>query len=114
MICPGFLLHFEPIFSRLLMIALVFYWMISRFQPFFNEFPGFLTRFQSFVIDCLWFVLILTRFWPFLTDCHWFLFDFEPLSAVFCNDFPWSLLDFDPFSTVFSEFPWFLLDFEPF
>ena len=47
-----------------------FYWILNRFQPFFNDFcPGF-----------YW---ILSRFQPFFNEFPSFLLDFEAFSAVF-------------------------------
>ena len=43
-----------------------FYWILSRFQPFFNDFPCFLLDVE-----------------PFFNDFPWFLLDFEPFVAVF-------------------------------
>ena len=80
-----------------------FYWSLSRFQPFFNEFSWFLLDFEPFSAVCqmifndlYWILSVFGRFGLTFIGFYWILNRFRP----FFNDFPWFLLDAEPFSAV--------------
>ena len=65
-----------------------FYWILSRFQPFFNDFPLILLDLEP----------LSGVFQFFIRGFYWILNRFQP----FFNEFPWLLLDFGRFQPVFK------------